>query len=180
MYSCAIVGHRPTRFKFKYKEHMKSCVRLKKRIREQFVLLYEQGVRRFYIGGALGVDMWAGEVLLEMKGLKEYKDLEILLVLPFSEYDAEWDPKSKARMSRLKRYCSSVEIGSSEVGGQGYQERSRYMIDHADCVVAVYDNDRSRPSGVGLAVRYAEERRLPIILIHPDTAKAGNSYSSWF
>ena len=60
MLSCAVIGHKPTRFKFKYKENMSGCKRLKKRLHDQFVLLYEKGVRRFYVGGALGVDMWAG------------------------------------------------------------------------------------------------------------------------
>ena len=36
-------------------------------MREQFDLLYQQGVREFYVGGALGVDMWAAEILLRMK-----------------------------------------------------------------------------------------------------------------
>ena len=39
--TCAITGHRPTRFKWKYDENNNSCKRLKKRMRDQFVLLYE-------------------------------------------------------------------------------------------------------------------------------------------
>lgn len=42
--SCAITGHRPTRFKFGYKENYTGCKRLKKRLYEQFALLYEKGV----------------------------------------------------------------------------------------------------------------------------------------
>ena len=64
--SCAITGHRPTRFKFKYNEDYSGCKRLKKRLHDQFAALYEQGVRKFLVGGALGVDMWSGEILLEM------------------------------------------------------------------------------------------------------------------
>lgn len=56
MYSCAITGHRPTRFKFKYNENDSRCKRLKKCLKEQFIELYKQGVRRFLVGGALGVD----------------------------------------------------------------------------------------------------------------------------
>ncbi len=56
MKSCAITGHRPVRFKWKYKENDPRCKRLKRKIQEQLIQLYEQGVRRFYVGGALGVD----------------------------------------------------------------------------------------------------------------------------
>ena len=69
--SCAITGHRPTRFKFGYKENYTGCKRLKKRLYEQFALLYEKGVRRFYVGGSLGVDMWAGEQVLTLKEQKK-------------------------------------------------------------------------------------------------------------
>ena len=59
-YSCAITSQRPTRFKFKYQEYMTSCKRLKKRLHDVFTELYRRGVRRFYVGGALGVYLWAG------------------------------------------------------------------------------------------------------------------------
>ena len=72
MTSCAISGHRPTRFKFGYKETHTGCKRLKRVMREQFDLLYQQGVREFYVGGALGVDMWAAEILLRMKEQSAY------------------------------------------------------------------------------------------------------------
>ena len=81
--SCAITGHRPARFKWKYKENNTGCKRLKKRLRDQIVALYEQGVRRFYVGGALGVDMWAGEILLQLKEQPEYNDIELFIALPF-------------------------------------------------------------------------------------------------
>lgn len=70
--TCAMTGHRPTRFRFKYDENNNGCKRIKKRIRDQLVQLYEQGFRQFWVGGALGVDMWAGEILLRLKEQPEY------------------------------------------------------------------------------------------------------------
>ena len=67
MNTCAIIGHRPTRFRFKYQENNAGCKRLKKRLHDQFMLLYDNGVRRFLIGGSLGVDIWSGEILLKLK-----------------------------------------------------------------------------------------------------------------
>jgi len=50
MVSCAITGYRPSRFKWKYNENDNGCKQLKERLREQLAALYDQGVRRFYIG----------------------------------------------------------------------------------------------------------------------------------
>jgi len=69
--ACAITGHRPNRFKWKYNENDNDCKRLKRRLKEQLAAMYDQGVRRFYIGGALGVDIWSGEMLLELKDQPE-------------------------------------------------------------------------------------------------------------
>ena len=168
--SCAVTGHRPTRFKWKYKENNTGCKRLKKRLHDQFTLLYEHGIRKFYVGGSLGVDQWAGEILLEMQKLPEYKDLRLVVAIPFPGHDSTWEETSRRRLDYLKRY-SEVIVVSSEVGAKGYISRNRYLVDHADCLVAVYDNNRAIRSGTGNTVHYAQKKHIPIILIHPDTGK---------
>lgn len=170
-YSCAITSQRPTRFKFKYQEYMTSCKRLKKRLHDVFAELYQRGVRRFYVGGALGVDLWAGEILLEMRRQEEYQNLEIVLVYPFPGHDERWDPKSRERLYHLKENCDQFVMGSEVVGAQGYRERTAYMVEHADCLVAVYDVEPAGPSGVKAALRIAEARELPVVLIHPATGR---------
>ena len=170
-YSCAITSQRPTRFKFKYQEYMTSCKRLKKRLHDVFTELYRRGVRRFYVGGALGVDLWAGEILLEMRRQEEYQELEIVLVYPFPGHDERWDPKSQERLRHLKENCDQFVMGSKIVGAQGYRERTAYMVEHADCLVAVYDDESPGPSGVEVALQMAEARKLPVVLIHPNSGK---------
>lgn len=172
--SCAITGHRPTRFKFGYKENMTGCKRLKKRLRDQFALLYEQGVRRFYVGGALGVDLWAGEILLRLKELPEYRDLELRIVLPGEGHDVDWDDRSRKRMAFLIRHSTETVIAGSGPYPEDYRRRNEYMVDRADVLVAVYDNDRAIRSGTGMTVNYAQKKKTPIIFIHPDTGAVSN------
>ena len=96
MYTCAITGDQPTAFKFKYNEKDSRCKRLKRRLQEQFALLYDQGVRRFLVGGALGVDQWSGEILLKMKLEPDYKDIELIVVLPYPGHDERWNQDRKS------------------------------------------------------------------------------------
>lgn len=169
MTTCAITGHRPTRFKFKYQENNTGCKRLKKRLQDQFILLYEEGVRRFYVGGALGVDMWAGEILLRLKEQQEYDDIELFVALPFAGHDSNWDARSKTRLAFLLRHCTESVTVSAIPGPEAYKARNYYMVDRADSLVAVYDDDRAIRSGTGQTVGYARKKDLPIVLIHPDT-----------
>lgn len=168
MYVCAITGHRPTRFKFKYNENNTGCKRLKKRLHDQFILLYQQGVRRFLAGGALGVDMWSSEILLDLKNQPEYSDIELVIVLPHPGHDERWDVRSKERMGFLLKHCTEHLTLGTGSGAGSYYKRNRYLVDHADCLVAVYDNNRAIRSGTGMTVRYAEKQGKPAILIHPD------------
>lgn len=169
--SCAVIGHRPTRFKFGYKEHYAGCKRLKKRLHEQFALLYEKGVRHFYVGGSLGVDMWAGELILRMKEQVEYKDIDLYIILPFEGHDTSWDERSKARMTFLRKHCTNVMViaTQNQSPAEIYRKRNEYLIERADVMVAVYDNNRSVCNDTGVLVCFAEEKGIPIILIHPDS-----------
>lgn len=65
-------------------------------MKEQFVQLYDKGVRCFYDGGALGVDLWSGELLLELKEQPEYSDIELVLVLPLTDTIGTGIPKAAA------------------------------------------------------------------------------------
>ena len=158
--SCAVIGQHPTRFKFKYNEYMTSCKRIKKRMHDVFVSLYQRGVRCFFIGGALGVDMWAGEILLDMQRQTEYQELQVIMVCPFPGHDVRWDPKSQARQRKLREGCTEVLMGTEHAGGEGYKKRTEYMMKRADYVVAVYDDDPEHYSGVSAAMRIAVQRDI--------------------
>lgn len=169
MLTCAITGHRPTRFKFKYKEDNNGCKRLKKRLHDQFVRLYKMGYKCFYTGGAMGVDMWSAEILLRLKEQPEYGDIQLIVAVPFEEFDKNWDEWHKKRNHFIKTHAKVVVV-SSKSGTEGYRERNYYMVDHADYLLAVYDNIHTTRSGTEMTVTYAKKRGLPITYIHPDTA----------
>lgn len=178
--ACAITGHRPARFCFKYDENNNGCKRIKKRIRDQLTQLYEQGFRQFWVGGALGVDMWAGEILLRLKEQPEYSEIQLMIALPFEGHDGNWEERSRRRMAFLIKHSSETIIAGQKNAppAVNYRRRNEYMIDHADVLLAVYDNDRSIRSGTGMMVNYARKKGLPVILIHPDRATVTNENGS--
>lgn len=171
--ACAITGHRPTRFKWKYIEQNNGCRRLKRRIKEQLAQFYEKGVRRFYIGGDLGVDIWAGEMLLELKEQPEYSEIELVLVLPFSGHDKDWYPKDRRRLAGLRQQCTDVIIAGTTENSPAvnYKLRDQYMVEHSDCLLAVYDNAPDNHYSVDKVVNYSRKKKLGITLIHPDSAQ---------
>jgi len=45
------------------------------------------------------------------------------------------------------------------------------MVDRADYLIAIYDNQKEIRSGTGMTVHYAQKKGLPVRFINPDTAK---------
>lgn len=60
---CAITGHRPHKFPWRYDETDSRCVALKAALTDRITTLVEAGVTDFYSGGADGVDCWAALIV---------------------------------------------------------------------------------------------------------------------
>lgn len=131
--------------------------------------LYKKGVRRFLVGGALGVDMWSGEILLKLKLEPEYKDIELIVVMPYPGHDERWDNRSKKRLAFLIEHSTEHLTVSQKAWRESFLQRNRYLVDHADCLLAVYNNERSIRSGTGMTINYAKKKEISIILIKPNT-----------
>ena len=145
---CAITGHRPSRFKFKYSEDYALCKKSNANMLEVFRKLHdEKEVRRYYVGGALGVDMWAAEQILRLKEQPGYEDIELVVALPFVGHDAKWDQRSKRRMKLSLQQSSKKEVIGNEDGRESYITRNSDMVDQANYLVAGYDDARNLRSG---------------------------------
>ncbi|MBQ9168990.1 MAG: DUF1273 family protein [Oscillospiraceae bacterium] len=164
--SCAFTGHRPTRFSFKYDETHPSCIELKKVLAEQIDFLYRQGITDFYTGCALGIDLWAGEAVLALMEL--HPEIKLHCVVPFAAQDRKWTPEQQARYRALLDRSSDVFMTQEKYSEDCYYIRNRYLVDHADVVLAVYDMQANKRSGTGYTIHYAQAQSKPIIVIDPD------------
>ena len=171
--SCSVTGPKPTRFKFGYKEDYSLCKKIKRVMLEQFKRLYnEKGVRRFCVGGSMGVHIWAGELALQLKSQPGYEDIELVVVLPFPGHYAKWDVRSRKRLEQLRRNCTEQMTIGSQPGTENYATQNQYLVDHADFLIAVSD-------GEGEMVGYARKKKIGVLRIHPDTAVVdGDVWSS--
>ena len=156
----------------KNKEDNSLCRKIKKAMLRQFRRLYrKRGVRRFYIGGAIGVNLWAGELLLKLKEEPGYEDLELAVILPFPGHDAKWDVRSRKRLEYLIRHSVEHLTVGTEDCRESYISQNRYLVDHAQYLVAVSEEHREQETGSFQVTTYAREKGLEIIYIHPDTAE---------
>lgn len=180
MACCCFVGHRPNRFTFKYDESAGLCKAIKTALYLLAQKLYEEmDVKRFWCGGALGVDTWAAEAVLKLK--EQYQDIELCLALPFPGHFKFWTRSNIERIQRIIENCDDCETVSPDVRPDApakytvpaYKRRNYFMVDQCHYLIAVFDQNKSRPvrSGTLQTVNYARNKKLQPFYVHPDTAE---------
>ena len=111
--------------------------RVKNVLAEQINFLYRQGITNFYTGCALSIDLWAGEAVLTLMEL--HPEIKLHCVVPFAAQDQKWTPEQQDRYHALLDRSYDVILTQETYSKDCYYIRNRYLIDHADVVLAVYD-----------------------------------------
>lgn len=173
MQVCAITGHRPSRFPFKNDESDIICQMLKIKIENNLRDLYQKGIRTFWIGGALGVDMWSSEILIELKKEEAYSDIKIMIAIPFEGYSKMWKKQYSERLNNILDNADKVVvIGTKKEPKQElYKKRNEYIVDKADCLLAVFDRRRIVRSGTHMTIMFALRKGIPIIVVDSNLQK---------
>ena len=168
--SCAITGHNPQRFKFKYNEEAPLCRSIKTAIAEQIKTLYSKGIRGFYVGCAVGVDTWAAEIVLDLKQQTEFSEMELFCAIPFSDHTEKFTAGQKKRYENILSRCANKEVINRHYSPTAHKRLNYFLVDKSEYIIAVYDQDKSERHGLGQMMNYAMKNNRQIIYIHPDTA----------
>lgn len=165
MKSCAFTGHRPQKLPFGFFEEDERCLALKETLRTQIIrFIEEEGVTHFLSGMALGVDMYAAELVLALK--ETYPQLTLEAAIPCQTQPNRWSVDMKKRYHAILNRCDKETLLQATYTPGCMERRNRYMVDHADFLLAVWDGTSS---GTGSTVRYARRQKKPITIIQPES-----------
>ena len=87
-HACAFTGHRPQKLPWRTDEAKPGCVALKAMLAAQIVMLIEDGYTEFLSGMAPGVDMWAAQMILDLR--EKHPGLKLHCILPCAAQSAKW------------------------------------------------------------------------------------------
>ena len=167
--TCAFTGHRPKSFPWKYNEAASDCVLLKDTLAKQIRLLVDSGVTEFLSGMAQGVDLWATEIVLDLK--KENPALRLHCILPCEGQEAKWPVAEQERYRFILRQADEVIYVNQEYHDGCMLERNRWLVDHSSVLLAVYNG--TYRSGTGMTVRYAKQLGREVIVIDSVSRSVG-------
>lgn len=168
---CAFTGHRPQSLPFGFNETDERCIALKQTLRAEIIKLIEdEGVTHFISGMAIGVDMYAAEIVLGLKS--SFNGIILESAIPCETQAAKWTEEQRNRYFEIAEKCDKETLIQHQYTADCMHKRNRYMVDQADVIIAVWDG---RPSGTGKTVQYAQRQGKPIRVINPKTLAIENA-----
>ncbi|MGA2170138.1 MAG: hypothetical protein ABSG62_18225 [Terracidiphilus sp.] len=135
---------------------------------------------------AEGADRVVAQAVLEEPGAR----LDAVLPLTIEDYLEDFETEeSRTEFNGLLERCRKPvflrtrriqddrhdPVAQNELRRDAYTEVGRYVVDHCDVLIAVWDGQPSRGrGGTAEIVQYAEEQRRPILRVWGDAAKLWN------
>lgn len=140
------------------------CWAFKRKFRKAIISSIEEDYKHFISGMALGVDMIATEIVLELKAT--YPDIILECDLPCINQTAKWNDESIMRYQNILILADKVTMVSDTLFFNGCMaKRNKYMIDHSNRVIAVYNGKKS--GGTYQTINMAKIANKEVVIVKP-------------
>lgn len=147
--TCCITGHR--------KLPQEKLAKIKIHLRQTILSAIEEGYDHFISGFAQGVDLLFAELVLEAKSCSP---ILLQAAIPYRNRLKTGD----AAFQKIFLQCDAYAIISDTYHPNCFMTRNRWMVDHSDMVIAVYDG-RIHGGTVG-TMEYAKSVGKKLFEIH--------------
>lgn len=160
--SCCFTGHRPEKLPWGKEESDPHCICLKERLAQALEEAYRDGYRHFICGMARGADFYFCEAVLALR--KRHPEVRLEAAIPCEEQAARWSDGERERYFSLVEQCDVETMVQPHYDRGCMLRRDRYMVDHAERIIAVYDGTLG---GTMYTVTYALKRGLELVILPP-------------
>ena len=150
---CCFTGHRPQKLLRKEEE-------IKQDLEEAIQKAVQDGYTTFITGMAYGVDIWAGEIICQLR--QTYPEIHLIAAVPFPDFEERWTKKWKNAYASLLDKADLVHYICLDYCPQAYQKRNEWMVDHSSRVIAVFNG---KQSGTKNTIDYAKKTEVEVITI---------------
>lgn len=157
----SFTGHRPEKIVSPFVENSEEVNAIKLELHNAIVRAVDDGYTTFLCGMAMGVDIWAGEIVLGLK--RQFKNLKLIAVVPFPQQANTWPQEWRIRFGNLLEKTDEVIMISDQYDSERFFERNRYLVDHSSRLIAVYNQEKK--GGTAYTVRYARQQEVEVDLI---------------
>ena len=160
--TCCFTGHRPEKLPWRRNESDPRCLALKERLDRALDAAYDQGMRHFLCGMALGADFYFCDAVLALRARRPSVTLEA--VIPCEEQASRWQEADRERYFSLVEQCDYETMVQRHYDRGCMLRRNRHMVDRSAMLIAVYDG---MLGGTMYTLTYAMKHQLDVVILAP-------------
>lgn len=135
----------------------------KSALRKAIYSAIQQGATTFITGGAIGVDTYAAQIVINAKTV--YPNIKLYIAVPFRGFTKYWTDTQRDEFADTIRKCDGFKVICDKPSKYAYHARNRFMVDHADLVIAYWSGKHS--GGTYATVQYAQQTGTKIVNCYP-------------
>ena len=162
LHRCCFSGHRPEKLD-EPEEQVKAW------LRTQIESAIAGGYTTFVSGCAMGVDIWAGQIVLEIKADQRFEtgssDIHLIAATPWPGFANRWSDEWKKAYNELLHAADLVVNVCDHYHNGVFQQRNEWMVDHSNLVIAYYNG---APGGTRNTIEYAEKKGVAVVTNNPE------------
>lgn len=143
---------------------------IKKVLEKRLVSFIEEGLEWVIISGQLGVELWCGEVVLNLK--KKYPQIKLAVLTPFYNQEERWNETRKEQYQNVLQRADFVDTITKRNYDSPSQLKlkNQFIVSKSDALLVIFDDDK--PGSPSYYISYAkmrsEQSNYEIFYIFPD------------
>lgn len=149
--TCCFSGHRD----IPPSEKQQIILKSRKYIRD----LVNNGVKYFGVGGALGYDTLAAQILFQLRS-EELHHIKIILVYPFDGFTNRWTQEQQAVYAELLSQYDKIVCVADRPGKEAYLQRNRHLVNFSSYCVAYCTRSYG---GTAYTLNYAKSQGVSVL-----------------
>ena len=163
LHRCCFSGHRPEKLNEPEEE-------VKQWLEQQIDQAIADGYRTFISGCAMGVDIWAGQIVLQKKAINP--EIHLIAATPWPRFAARWNEDWQRQYNDLLSSADLVVNVCDHYHNGVFQQRNVWMVDHSNRVIAYFNGS---PGGTRNTIEYAEKKHVEV---YSNTLRKDNKESN--
>lgn len=154
LHTVCFTGHRPEDL------HL-SEQQAKALLRPAIAACINKGAKYFISGMSRGIDLWAADIVLELK--QSHPEINLLAAVPFHGdiFTSRWSQSDKNHYASIISQAAAVHYSANEFSMQAYHSRNHFMVDLSDLVLAFWNGKQS--GGTYSTVCFAKRQNKPLV-----------------
>lgn len=148
LHRCCFTGHRPEKLN-------RSEAEIKKDLETAILQAINDGFVTFITGMARGVDIWAGEIILQLR--KQNPNLHLIAASPYEGFEKRWSADWQRRYKDILDEADFVRFVCKGYSKTCFQIRNEWMVDRSARVIAIYNGE---VGGTQNTIKYAEKNKV--------------------